>query len=236
MVTSPSAETTGQDAAVTVPGQHVATGGRLGRDDLGRHPHLVGEVPQRHRQRVELCGDDVHGRYDGRRRSPVGEELGHGGVELLVPYAAWHQQVGVVLAGGEAMTQLVGPVAELADVGGDDPLRRGHQGAPGVEGPHHVLVGHLGLGDQQGDLVLGCEALQQLRGLGSAGGRADVVLVDVAGELRLQQVGVLRRAQHDQRLARLIGCFGTLEGIGRTVGHGSIMCQSPTGGTSSGTG
>jgi len=62
-------------------------------------------------------------------------------VELLVADAAWHQQVRVVLAGGQAGAQLVGVLAEPVEVRGDDAARRRDHGTPPGEGGEDRLVG-----------------------------------------------------------------------------------------------
>ncbi len=209
----PSAETTGQRAVVAVPGEHLAPLLGLGRDDLGRHAHLVGEVAQRDGELVELGGDDLHGGYDGRGGSPVGEQLGDRGVELLVAHASGHQQVGVVLPGRESVPQLVGALAEVVGVRGDDPARGRDCGTPRVQRLQHLGVGELGLRDQQRHVVLGRQGREQLQGLGGARRRAQVVVEGVARELALEDVGVLGRAQHDQGVA----------GDAGVGGHGSIL-------------
>ena len=139
----------------------------------------------------------------GRGRAPVGEQLGDRGVELLVAHAARHQQVGVVLAGGQPRAQLLGPRPEVVAVRGDDAPRARHHRAPVVEGPQHGVVGDLGLGDEQGHLLVvrrrPCSSSRVSAELAVV---ADVVLLGVAGELALEHVGVLRGAQHDQGVAR----------------------------------
>ena len=51
---------------------------------------------------------------------PMGQELTHGGVELLVPLTAWHQQECVVLAGDQAGAERFCHLEEVLPVRGDE--------------------------------------------------------------------------------------------------------------------
>ncbi len=107
------APTSGQ---VTVPPaaskrvDHLLALGGVGRVDAGRHAHPLGVLADRAGQRHARRRHDAHGLDLGRGdgRAPVGQHLGDRAVELLVAHAARHQQVGVVLALGQARTQLGG--------------------------------------------------------------------------------------------------------------------------------
>ena len=167
---------------------------RVGRVGPVRHPHPVQEVADRQGQRVLLRRDQPH-RLDlrqGHRRAPVGQQLAHGGVELLVAHAARHQQVGVVLALRQPGAQPVGVLEEPLPRRDHEPLGGRHHLAPGVERRQHVVllvrgdVGReeRGVRDVHGDLTARCLDLGRDVG-GDAGRRrrADVVVARVAAEL-----------------------------------------------------
>ena len=125
------------------------------------------------------------------RRAPVGQQLAHRGVELLVPLAARHQQVGVVLALRQPGPQPVGVLEEPFPGSHDQPLGGRHDLAPRVEGRQHVgllLAGvgreQRGVGDVHGDLTARCLDLRRDVGGDPRGGRRpDVVVARIAAEL-----------------------------------------------------
>ena len=121
-------------------GDDLATHLGVRRVDPVRHAHPVEEVADRQRQRVLARRHELHRRDLGLRdrRAPVGQQLADGGVELLVPLAARHQQVRVVLALPQAGPQPLGVLEEPLPRRDHEPLRRRHDLSPGVEGREHV--------------------------------------------------------------------------------------------------
>ena len=122
------------------------------------HAHPVEEVADREGEPVLARRDDAD-RLDhrgGDRGPPVREQLAHGGVELLVPDPARHEQVGVVLALGQTGAQAGGVVEEARPVGDDEPPRCRDDLAPEVEGRERLGVGQHRLGHEERDLPTGC--------------------------------------------------------------------------------
>ena len=136
-----------------------------------------------------------HGRSDGL--VPVREELADRGVELLVALAAGHQQVGVVLALGEAGTQPLGVLAETAPVGRDHAPAGGDVLPEEMERLVHVHVGQHGLRHDERERLTGGERLDDATRLGGAVRRAEVVVARVPAELVEQVVGVLLGHEQD---------------------------------------
>ena len=148
------------------------------RDDLDRHDFRVG-----------------HG------GAPVREQVGDGVVELLVAYAARHQQVGVVLAFGHAGPQRGAVGQEPLPVGGDHATRGRHQLTQLVERVQDVGIRKDGLADEHRHLTPGLEDLVGAHGslMGRRGG-VEVVVAGIAAELVPQCVDVVFGGQHDGRV------------------------------------
>ena len=124
-------------------------------------------------------------------------------MELLVAYAARHQQVGVVLALGHAGPQFGAVGQEPLPVSGDHATCGWHQLTQLVERVQDFGIRKDGLADEHRHLTPCLENLVGAHG-GLMGGRGgvQVVVAGVAAELVLQRVDVVLGDQHDGR----VGC------------------------------
>ena len=202
-----TASTSGKVGRAARAGDHVPAPLAVGGVGAVRHPHPVEEVTDRQGQRVRGRGDDAHrvdlGRRD--RGAPVGEQLAHRGVELLVAHPARHEQEGVVLALGEPAAQGGRVGEEVRPVRGDEPAGGRHHRAPERERLEHVVAGQLRLGDEHGDLAaVGDDPARHLLGLLDGGGGQDVVVAHVAPELVGEGDGVLGGDEDDGGVHRTI--------------------------------